>query len=477
MTVLSRSKKAAGLPADPRASFPRCSSLDFRGCTASTEEAPGESGAASAMSQEYAHDRHSHFPHGTASTGCGPFLLVVSEGAHSDAVISEERGTTGPARPGVLVVGPSVALRDEVVALAKASVSDRTVVQVLPDDTDGRQVSEFAGLCLVVDACDTPTTPLPRRSGVVLVTQAHDDPDVWRRAHHWTAEEVIVWPQSRAWLAQWLKQSLTSTPTEVSIPPRGRVLAVLPAAGGAGASTLAVAIAQHWASGAVTLLDTDPWGGGLDLVLGADGRPGVSWPELDRIDDTVRAEDVRTALMQHHGVRLLPIRSPWHQPTPAVVARVIEALSTVGDVVVDLPQGMPDLWRAVVPVCDQTILVAPAAVRSVAAARCVLDSGAGQWGRGDRERGATNHRSPFGLGLVVRQPGRGHRGPAPDEIADALGIPLMATWLTEAEVHESVDRGDGIPRDPKSSLAEVVSTIDARLATGSGPPPPRIRRR
>ena len=59
-------------------------------------------------------------------------------------------------------------------------------------------------------------------------------------------------------------------------------VAVVGGRGGAGASTLACALARDGGSsaGAVMLVDADPLGGGLDLLLGAEGVPGLRWPDL-----------------------------------------------------------------------------------------------------------------------------------------------------------------------------------------------------
>jgi septum formation inhibitor-activating ATPase MinD len=57
---------------------------------------------------------------------------------------------------------------------------------------------------------------------------------------------------------------------------QGTLLVVVGASGGVGASTLAAAIAVRAAAAdaSVALVDGCPWGGGLDVVLGADRRAG-----------------------------------------------------------------------------------------------------------------------------------------------------------------------------------------------------------
>ena len=59
--------------------------------------------------------------------------------------------------------------------------------------------------------------------------------------------------------------------------PLAQVIVVVGARGGAGASSLAVALAQSSAQEGkrTVLLDADELGGGIDLVLGAEGHRGV----------------------------------------------------------------------------------------------------------------------------------------------------------------------------------------------------------
>ena len=48
--------------------------------------------------------------------------------------------------------------------------------------------------------------------------------------------------------------------------------------GGAGASVFATALAQTAAD--ALLVDADPCGGGIDLVLGCERETGLRWPDL-----------------------------------------------------------------------------------------------------------------------------------------------------------------------------------------------------
>ncbi len=85
-------------------------------------------------------------------------------------------------------------------------------------------------------------------------------------------------PEGEGWLAARVERSV-----------RGRapapLVAVVGGRGGAGASVLATALALTAARRdlEVTLLDLDPLGGGLDLLLGAEAAPGLRWGDLRHV--------------------------------------------------------------------------------------------------------------------------------------------------------------------------------------------------
>ena len=90
----------------------------------------------------------------------------------------------------------------------------------------------------------------------------------------------------------------TPPPTSSSSPGRS---------GGAGASTLAAALAQHArdAGSRAVLVDLDPLGGGLDLMLGAETATGARWDELAGITGRVDDRVLLDALPSADGLPLL----------------------------------------------------------------------------------------------------------------------------------------------------------------------------
>jgi secretion/DNA translocation related CpaE-like protein len=142
---------------------------------------------------------------------------------------------------------------------------------------------------------------LPRRPGVVVVATAELSPAEWATAVELGAERVALVPDDEGWLVSRAAAAVRS-PVE-----RGWLVAVGGSCGGAGASTLAAALAlAAGRSGAEALLvDADPWGGGLDLVLGAERAEGMRWPELSELRGRVAGDALMAALPEVGGVCLL----------------------------------------------------------------------------------------------------------------------------------------------------------------------------
>jgi secretion/DNA translocation related CpaE-like protein len=260
-----------------------------------------------------------------------------------------------------------------------------------------------------------------------------DDASVWRRAVDVGAERVVFLPDAEPWLVQALADAAEAGDRA------GLVVAVLGGRGGAGATTLSVALA---AAGArrdlrTLLVDLDPLGGGVDLVLGAEEVAGLRWPDLAAARGRLPVAAVTDALPQRDGIAVLS----WDRGDSAELpAAAVEAVLDAGRrgvdlVVVDLPRALDDVAREVLAAATCGLLVVPAEVRATAAAARVA------------ARAALVCRD---LRLVVR-------GPSPcdvsaDQVQRALGLPLAGSL--RAEPHLDVALEDGRPpgRRPRSPL-------------------------
>jgi secretion/DNA translocation related CpaE-like protein len=172
-------------------------------------------------------------------------------------------------------------LLDELLRLAAAGGTD---LDVAPDPAAARL--RFAAAPLVLIGADQADpclrARLPRRPRVVIVGRAPAVETVWSVAELLGAEHVAMLPTAESWIIDRLTERHEQTTTS-------RVIAVIGGRGGAGASILAGGLAvTAVSSGLRTLLvDGDPLGGGLDLVLGWEQVDGLRWPGLRGADGRV----------------------------------------------------------------------------------------------------------------------------------------------------------------------------------------------
>ncbi len=280
---------------------------------------------------------------------------------------------------------------------------------------------------------------LSRRPGVVVVAGAPLPADGWAAAVEVGAERVAVLPDEEPWLLSRVAAAVRD-PVE-----RGAVLAVSGSCGGAGASTVAAALALAAAPGAV-LVDGDPWGGGLDLVLGAERTEGLRWPELTGLRGRVAGDALLAALPEVAGVHVLAAaRSVPSEIPVAALTAVTEAAAAVGStVVLDLPRAAPS-HDGPAATADLAVLVVPARLRSAGAARLLVDAEGSPWSR---------------AGLVVRAvPG----GLAPAEVADAVRRPVLATLPHDRSAVPRAERGELPSVAPRSPLGTVARRVLAAL--------------
>lgn len=274
---------------------------------------------------------------------------------------------------------------------------------------------------------------LPRRDGVVLLGTDLDDAGVWVRAVSVGAEHVVFLPDAESWLVVRLGEAVE--------PPRrlAPVVAVLGGRGGAGATTVAAALAVSAVRTGrrALLVDADPLGGGLDLVFGAEADPGLRWPELARTRGRLESAALLAALPAVDDVLVLSCdrASPTALPPEAVDAVVSAGRRGSDLVVVDLPRALDEGARIVLDAATTALLVVPAEVRAAAAASRVAEAVAGRCGD---------------VRVVVR-------GPAPsglraDDVAGALGLPLAGEVPWEPSLHRSMERGQPPARRGRGPL-------------------------
>lgn len=303
---------------------------------------------------------------------------------------------------------------------------------------------------------------------VVVVADA-EAPDVtWRHALHLGAQAVLRLPVDA--------EALVEALLDAADPRRadGCLVGVVGGRGGAGASCLAAGLAVAAArrpapAGAVAgegvrsgqgarvlLVDADPLGGGLDVLLGLEEEEGLRWPDLASVRGVLRPAVLEGTLPRTRGVDVL---APAHVPGAAVpewaatppVAALTSVLTAARRshhlTVVDLPRRQDAAWSAVVGALDALVVVVPLELRAGIAAHRLL-------------RGAAPAPAAA-VHLVVRSPRRPGRGPGSGltaaSMAEALGMPVAAVLPTDGRWAARLHAGAPFARGgPPLRCAEVL---------------------
>ncbi|MBB3663277.1 secretion/DNA translocation related CpaE-like protein [Prauserella sediminis] len=304
---------------------------------------------------------------------------------------------------------------------------------------------------VLVDEDVAPSTRVrPRRDDVVLVCGGKPPQSVWRRAVVLGAREVVTLPDTEGVL-------LTSLADVVEQPSvdRGRVVAVLGGRGGAGSSVLAaaVSVSAARAGGKSVLLDCDPLGGGIDLVLGAELQTGVRWPDVrihgGRVAMSALDDALPVAGPPDGPVALLSCDRDGGGPAPETVEAVLRAGVRAGRTVVcDLPRDPGPCGRRVLSVAELVVVVVPAELRACVAASRVLER------LGDvRSRVRVLVRGPSPDGLSAR------------DVAGSVGVPLLGWLPADRRIAKTVERGSFNPRR-RGPLGVAARTVLRELAAG-----------
>lgn len=316
-----------------------------------------------------------------------------------------------------MIVTEDAELLDDLLRLCAAAGATPEVHPRVPDRGAGW---EAAPLVLVGDDVARRVRGAARGRGVVLVGRDQDDPGVWKRAVQIGADHVLLLPDGE----QWLVDRIADVAEGVGRP--ALTVGVIGGRGGAGASTLACALAVTSArEGMRTLLvDADPLGGGLDVLLGGETAEGLRWPAFAASRGRVGSGALEESLPELHSLRVLS----WDRgdcvavPPPAVRAVVSAARRRGGAVVVDLPRRIDEAGAEALAQLDIGLLVVPAELRAIAAAGRVA-SAAGMVLRDLR----VAVRGPYAPGLDDR------------EVARLLGLPLAGEVPVETGLLSAAD--------------------------------------
>jgi secretion/DNA translocation related CpaE-like protein len=349
-------------------------------------------------------------------------------------------------RAGPLIVTEDDELIDALLKLCAAAGATPHVVCGAPPP---RQAWEGATLVLVgVDVAER-MAALTRRSGVLLVGADLDDAAVWQKAVAIGAEHVVFLPDSEPWLLDRVADAAEG----VGAP--ALTVAVMGGRGGAGASTLACALAVTAAREGhrTVLVDVDPLGGGLDVLLGGEEAVGLRWPDLASSRGRVNAVELEQSLPRLHRLAALS----WDRGDTLTIP--VEAVRTVlgaarrrgGVVVLDLPRRIDDAAAEALEQADLGLLVVPAELRAMAASSRVAAAVAMRLSD---------------LRAVVR-------GPAPSgitggEVAHGLRLPLAGELAPEPGLAADLECGRPPGARPKGPLGRFCTAFLTEALAGAG---------
>lgn len=155
------------------------------------------------------------------------------------------------------------------------------------------------------------------------------------------------------------------------------VIGVVSGCGGGGASVLAATLAgcageprSGGGLGRAFLIDCDPLGGGIDVLLGCEQVPGPRWGQVRLRGGFLDPAVLLDTLPRWGRVRFLAADTP-DGPGPESLAGVIAAAASVAPVVLDLPRWPSAVRTVALHRCDHVVLVTPAEVRAVTSSAVV----------------------------------------------------------------------------------------------------------
>ncbi|NKZ75072.1 hypothetical protein GS934_16065, partial [Rhodococcus hoagii] len=200
----------------------------------------------------------------------------------------------------------------------------------------------------------------------------------------------------------------------------------------------------------VLLLDADPLGSGLDLLLGVERAPGLRWSGLAVEGGRVLADALHAALPAQAGVSVLACDrdSRTGGLTPAAATAVVEAGRRAGCLVVcDVARHPGEVGESVVELSDLVVVVVPATVRGGVASGRVLS-----W---------ITQRNPH-RGIVVRGPAPG--GLRGTDLAETLDAPVIAVMRPAPRLDAMLERGGLDPGERSPLAAAARSVLDVLAA-------------
>jgi secretion/DNA translocation related CpaE-like protein len=343
-----------------------------------------------------------------------------------------------PARPLVITDDPD--LLDDMLRLCAVAGVEAEVAQ---DAGAGRRAWLRAPIVVVGhDVAEALIRAAPvRRADVIMVGTDPDDEEVWSRGLALGAEHVLFLPEAEEWLVKRLGDAEDGERREAV------TVSVVGGRGGAGASTLAAALAFTGMRRGLRalLLDAD--------LLGGEDTAGLRWPDLQGAQGRVNGTALRDALPTVDELSVLTWdRKDLLTVPPVAMRTVLDASRRSHDLVVaDLPRRLDEAASEAVAASALTVLLVPAEIRAVAAASRVA---AGLLPVAPHVRVAVRGPAPAGLSA--------------DVVASSLGLPLLGEMAAEPGIERALERGDPPAWRGRGPLARFCGAVLDEFVPQSG---------
>lgn len=196
---------------------------------------------------------------------------------------------------------------------------------------------------------------------VVLITAGKPGTEIWQRAVATGAKYVAFLPDAREWLIQNLIPKANKN---------AKVIGVIGASGGIGASLLASLIATDYAKSkcSVLLTELSKTSGGLDVLWGIEDTKGLRWSDLASNKKLFFNQDFLRALPTSHGVAILSTDAKNLNVEFGILNKIEQLQKCVDVLVIDLANPENSDFAETLEFCDELILVVGSTIRSVSAA-------------------------------------------------------------------------------------------------------------
>lgn len=300
--------------------------------------------------------------------------------------------------------------RDPLVLQRAATVAAAAAVELVAVEDPGRwDAGEPADWWLGPDFSGT-RAPSPR---TCVIAGPGQETEAWALGTRLGGLPVGVLPHADRWLVRRVHQARSGD-------ARGRVIGLVPAAGGLGCTTLTVLLGAALGSlkKSVLVTEADPQRWGLEDALAMESFEGVRWEDLVHLKGDLNPDVLRRTLPQVDGLTALTRGSPAAPfPDPAACASVLTAARDVFEVTLIDLAGAALAGQPLAEECESLLVLLPPTRRGVESAKALVHMLGSERAR-----------------VIVCSRGLHGTLPPPEIVAELVGVPLAGHMPHRREI-------------------------------------------